>query len=79
MSDALYSDLWFRPFYVPHDLSREAGATAIDPSLPSSRLLWVFEHRTADRRLRDALRANDDPEFRGKAFGAVADIPNLYC
>ena len=68
MSDGLYSGLRFRTFNVLDDFSREALAIEIDTSLPSRRLVRLFEQLKAERTLRDILRTDKSPEFLGDAF-----------
>lgn len=68
MSDALYNGVWFRTFNVLDDFNREALAIEIDSSLPSRRLVRVFEQLKAERGLPDVLRTDNGPEFLGEAF-----------
>lgn len=55
MSDALYNGVRFRTFNVLDDFNREALAIEIDTSLPSRRLVRVFEQLKAERGLPDVL------------------------
>lgn len=68
MSDALYSGLRFRTFNVIDDFNREALAIEIDTSLPSPRLVRVFEQLGAERGLPEAIRTDNGPEFLGETF-----------
>jgi len=68
MSDGLYSGLRFRTFNVLDDFNRESLAIEIDTSLPSRRLVRVFEQLKAERGLPDILRTDNGPEFLGEAF-----------
>ena len=68
MSDALYHGLRFRAFNVLDDFNREALAIKIDTSLPSARLVRVFEQLKAEHGLPDVLRTDNGPEFLGECF-----------
>jgi putative transposase len=68
MSDALYNGVRFRTFNVLDDFNREALAIEIDTSLPSQRLVRVFEQLKTERGLPDVLRTDNGPEFLGEAF-----------
>lgn len=68
MSDALYNGTRFRTFHVIDDFNREILAIEIDTSLPSARLLRVFEQLQAERGLPDVLRTDNGPEFLGEVF-----------
>jgi len=68
MSDALYNGVRFRTFNVIDDFNREALAIEIDMSLPSRRLVRVFEQLKAERGLPDVLRTDNGPEFLGEVF-----------
>jgi len=68
MSDALYHGVRFRTFNVLDDFNREALAIEIDTSLPSTRLVRVFEQIKAERGLPEVLRTDNGPEFLGEAF-----------
>ncbi len=68
MSDALYYGVRFRTFNVIDDFNREVLAIEIDTSLPSERLVRVFEQLRAERGLPDVLRVDNGPEFLGEAF-----------
>ena len=68
MSDALYSGMRFRTFNVLDDFNREALAIEIDTSLPSERLVRVFEQLKDERGLPDVLRTDNGPEFLGEVF-----------
>ena len=68
MSDALYSGVRFRTFNVLDDFNREALAIEIDTSLPSERLVRVFEQLKEERGLPDVLRTDNGPEFLGEVF-----------
>ena len=68
MSDALYHGTRFRTFNVLDDCTREALAIEIDTSLPSARLVRVFEQLKKERGLPDVLRTDNGPEFLGEVF-----------
>jgi len=68
VSDALYHGVRFRTFNVLDDFNREALAIEIDTSLPSSRLVRVFEQLKKERGLPDVLRTDNGPEFLGECF-----------
>lgn len=68
MSDGLYSGLRFRTFNVLDDFNRESLAIETDTSLPSRRLVRVFEQFKAERGLPGILRTDNGPEFLGEAF-----------
>ena len=68
MSDALYNGVRFRTFNVLDDFNREALAIEIDTSLPSERLVRVFEQLKRERGLPDILRTDNGPEFLGEVF-----------
>lgn len=68
VSDALYNGTRFRTFNVLDDFNREALAIEIDTSLPSARLVRVFEQLKAERGLPDVLRTDNGPEFLGEVF-----------
>ena len=68
MSDALYNGVRFRTFNVLDDFNREALAIEIDTSLPSQRLVRVFEQLKSERGLPDVLRTDNGPEFLGEIF-----------
>ena len=68
MSDALYNGVRFRTFNVLDDFNREALAIEIDTSLPSERLVRVFEQLREERGLPDVLRTDNGPEFLGGVF-----------
>lgn len=68
MSDALYNGLRFRTFNVIDDFNREVLAIEIDTSLPSRRLVRVFEQIKEERGLPDVLRTDNGPEFLGDAL-----------
>lgn len=68
MSDGLYHGLRFRTSNVLDDVNREALAIEIDMSLPSRRLVRVFEQLKVERGLPDILRTDKGPEFQGEAF-----------
>jgi len=59
MSDALYHGTRFRTFNVLDDFNREALAIEIDTSLPSARLVRVFEQLATERGLPDVLRTDN--------------------
>jgi len=50
------------------DFNQEALAIEIDTSLPSSRLVRVFEQMKRERGLPDVLRTDNGPEFLGECF-----------
>jgi putative transposase len=68
VSDSLYHDVRFRTFNVIDDYNREALAIEIDTSLPSARLIRVFEQLKAERGLPQVLRTDNGPEFLGAVF-----------
>ena len=68
MSDALYNSVRFRTFNVIDDFNREALHIEIDTSLPSARLVRVFEQLKTERGLPDVLRTDNGPEFLGEVF-----------
>lgn len=68
MSDSLYGNTRFRTFNVLDDFNREALAIEIDTSLPSARLVRVFEQLKAERGLPEVLRTDNGPEFLGSVF-----------
>ena len=70
MSDALYNGVRFRTFNVLGDFNREALKIEIeiDTSLPSRRLVRVFEQLKSERGLPDVLRTDNGPEFLGQVF-----------
>lgn len=68
MSDALYHGTRFRTFNVLDDCTREALAIEIDTSLPSARLVRVFEQLEKERGLPEVLRTDNGPEFFGEVF-----------
>ena len=68
MGDTLYSGQRFRTFNVLDDFNREALAIEIDTSLPSARLVRVFEQLKDERGLPDVLRTDNGPEFLGEVF-----------
>jgi putative transposase len=68
MSDALYNGVRFRTFNVLDDFNREALKIEIDTSLPSRRLVRVFEQLKSERGLPDVLRTDNGPEFLGQVF-----------
>ncbi len=68
MSDALYKGVRFRTFNVLDNFNREALAIEIDTSLPSERLVRVFEQLREERGLPDVLRTDNGPEFLGEVF-----------
>jgi putative transposase len=68
MSDALYNGIRFRTFNVLDDFNREALAIEIDTSLPSTRLVRVFEQLRSERGLPTVLRTDNGPEFLGECF-----------
>ena len=68
VSDALYHGVRFRTFNVIDDFNREALAIEIDTSLPSARLVRVFEQLKEIRGLPAVLRTDNGPEFLGTVF-----------
>ena len=68
MTDALYNGVRFRTFNVLDDFNREALRIEIDTSLPSQRLVRVFEQLKLERGLPDVLRTDNGPEFLGQVF-----------
>jgi putative transposase len=78
MSDALYNGVRFRTFNVIDDFNREALAIEIDTSLPSTRLVRVFEQLKVERGLPDVLRTDNGPEFLGEAFVSWAKAHGIF-
>ena len=68
MSDALSNGVRFRTLNVLDDFNREVLAIEIDTSLPSLRLVRVFEQLKTERGLPRVLRTDNGPEFLGDAF-----------
>jgi putative transposase len=68
MSDALYNGVRFRTFNVLDDFNREALRIEVDTSLPSRRLVRVFEQLKSERGMPDVLRTDNGPEFLGQVF-----------
>jgi putative transposase len=58
----------FAPYNVLDDFNREALAIETDTSLPSERLVRVFEQLKQERGLPDVLRTDNGPEFLGEVF-----------
>ena len=50
------------------DFNREALAIEVDTSLPSARLVRVFEQLKEERGLPEVLRTDNGPEFLGEVF-----------
>ena len=73
MSDGLYHGTRFRTFNVLDDCNREAIAIEVDTSLPSGRLIRVFERLRAERGLPTTLRVDNGPEFCSGEFMAWAE------
>ncbi len=71
VSDALYHGVRFRTFNVLDDFNREALTIEIDTSLPSQRLVRVFEQLKKERGLPDVLRTDNGPEFLGECFNQL--------
>ena len=55
------------------DFNREALAIEVDTSLPSRRLVRVFEQLKAERGLPDVLCTDNGPEFLGEAFVSLCE------
>jgi len=72
-SDALCNGVRFRTFIVLDDFSRDALAIEVDTSLPSRRLVRVFEQLKAERGLPDVLCTDNGPEFLGEAFVSLCE------
>ena len=68
VSDALACGRRFRTFNVVDDFNREAVHIEVDTSLPSMRLVRIFEQIKAERGLPDVLRTDNGPEFLGEVF-----------
>lgn len=68
VSDAFACGRRYRTFNVVDDFNREAVHIEVDTSLPSSRLVRVFEQIKAERGLPDVLRTDNGPEFLGEIF-----------
>jgi len=78
MSDALYHGPRFRTFNVMDDFNREALHIEIDTSLPSRRLVRVFEQLKEERGLPDILRTDNGPEFLGEVFTDWCDENGIW-
>lgn len=78
MSDALYNGVRFRTFNVLDDFNREALSIEIDTSLPSERLVRVFEQLSAERGLPDILRTDNGPEFLGETFARWCEDHGIF-
>jgi putative transposase len=78
MSDALYSGTRFRTFNVLDDFNREALHIEVDTSLPSQRLVRVFEQLEKERGLPDVLRTDNGPEFLGEVFVEWCDKKGIW-
>jgi len=74
MSDALYNGMRCRTFNVLDDFNREALAIE-DTSLPSQRLVHVFEQLNSKRDLPDVLRTGT--EFHGEGLISWCDANSL--
>jgi len=68
VSDAFVCGRRYRTFNVVDDFNFEAVHIEVDTSLPSSRLVRVFEEIKAERGLPDVLRTDNGPEFLGEMF-----------
>jgi putative transposase len=68
MSDVLYGGRRFRTFNVLDEGVREALAIEIDTSLPSERVVRVFEQLRQWRGLPIAIRCDNGPEFIAQAL-----------
>lgn len=78
VSDALYHGPRFRTFNVIDDFNREALHIEIDTSLPSQRLVRVFEQLEQERGLPDILRTDNGPEFLGQVFVDWCDEKGIW-
>ena len=56
----------------------ELQAIEIDTSLPSTRLIRVFEQLQAERGLLDVLRTDNGPEFLGEIFIRWCDAHGMF-
>jgi len=68
VSDALACGRRFRTFNVVDDFNREALHIEVDTSLPSQRLVRIFEQLKRDHGLPQVLRTDNGPEFLGEVF-----------
>ncbi len=68
VSGALYNDVRFRTFNVLNNFNRETLAIEVDTSLPSARLVRVFEQVKAERGLPDVSRTDNGFEFLSEIF-----------
>lgn len=59
------------------DFNREALTIEIDTSLPSRRLVRVFEQLKSERVLPDVLRTDNGPEFLGEAFTSWCETDGI--
>lgn len=66
MSDSLNHGTRFFLFNIIDDSNRESVWITIDTSLPSSRLVRVFEDIKQKRPPPDVIRVNNCPEFLGE-------------
>jgi len=64
----LYNGVRFRTFNVLDDFNREALAIEIDTSLPSVRLVRVFEQLKEERGLPDVLRTDNVQNSWGRSL-----------
>lgn len=63
VSDRLYSGRRFRTFNVLDDFNREALAIEVDTSMPTQRVIRVFEQLREIRGLPQTIRMDNGPEF----------------
>lgn len=75
MSDALACGRRFRTFNLIDDSNREALHIAVDTSINAQPLIRVFE--CLQPGLPQVLHTDNEPEFRGEAFVACAEVPRL--
>lgn len=68
MSDALACGRAFRTFNTVDDFNRELGHMEVDTSIPSARLVRIFEQIQSQRELPQVLRTDHGPEFLGETF-----------
>jgi len=68
MSDVLYGGRRFRTFNVLDEGVREILAIEIDTSIPSERVVRVFEQLRQWRELPQAIRCDNGPEFIAQAL-----------
>lgn len=72
MSDVLSSGRTYRVLNIVDTLSREALASEVDTSLPSSRVIRSLEEIAVDRGYPARITCDNGPEFRSMALDAWA-------